>query len=293
MAEITVALIKELREKTSAGMMDCKAALKETGGDLDEAATFLRKKGIASAEKRAGRAATEGIVAYRIDDAAKVGILVEVACETDFVARNENFVSFVEDIIDHISESGGADSLEALLAQPYAKNTSETLDEFIKSKVGQMGENMYLSRFSRFALDGDGVVASYIHMNGSAGVLIEVTCGKADSTQNDAFAALVKDLTLHITAAKPLCITREEVDSAVIDKEKEIFREQMKGKPDDIIDRILEGKMNKYYSINCLLEQGFIKDTDKSIGDLVAEVGKEIGDEISISRFERYAIGEA
>ncbi len=293
MAEITVALIKELREKTGAGMMDCKAALKETGGDLDEAATYLRKKGIASAEKRSGRAATEGIIAYRIDDAAKIGVLVEVACETDFVARNENFVAFVEDIIDHISGSGGADSLEALLAQPYEKNTSETLDEFIKSKVGQMGENMYLSRFVRFVLDGDGVVASYIHMNGSAGVLIEVTCGKSDSAQSDSFAALVKDLTLHITAAKPLCITREEVDSAIVDKEKDIFREQMKGKPENIIDQILEGKMNKYYSTNCLLEQGFIKDTDKSIADLLGEIGGEIGDEISITRFERYAIGEA
>ena len=128
---------------------------------------------------------------------------------------------------------------------------------------------------------------------GVPGFSSKLTTGKSDSTQSDAFAALVKDLTLHITAAKPLCITREEVAAEIVDKEKEIFREQMKGKPDDIIDRILEGKMNKFYSTNCLLEQGFIKDTDKSISDLLAEVGKEIGDEISIARFERYAIGEA
>ena len=292
MAEITVALIKELRDKTSAGMMDCKAALQESGGDLAEAETILRKKGISDAEKRSGRSAKEGVVASRISDDGKTGILVEVNCETDFVAKNENFQNFVEAIIDHISESGGADSLEALLAQPCTNDESGSLDEFIKSKVGQLGENMGLARFARYDINGNGVAASYIHMNGRVGVLIEIATGNADTAGKDAFGDLAKDLGMHIAAAQPLCLDRDGVPAEKAEAEKDIFREQMKGKPADIIDRILDGKMNKFYSTNCLLEQGFVKDTDKSVADLLAEVGKEVGDEISIVRFERYGLGE-
>jgi len=291
MAEITVALIKSLRDKTNAGMMDCKAALAEANGDLAEAETILRKKGIADAEKKSGRAAKEGVIASRIVEGAKTGILVEVNCETDFVAKNETFTAFVDAILDHIANSDSVDTLEALLAQPYSGDEG-TLDEFIKAKVGQLGENMGLSRFAKFELAGDGVVASYIHMQGRVGVLTEVTCGNAATTQNDAYREFVKDLTLHIAAAQPLCITREQVPAAKVESEKDIFREQMKGKPADIIEKILDGKMGKYYSTNCLLEQGFIKDTDKAIKDLLAEVEKVTGDKIEITRFERYAVGE-
>jgi len=291
MAEITVALIKSLRDKTSAGMMDCKAALAEANGDLAEAETILRKKGIADAEKKSGRAAKEGVIASRIVEGAKTGILVEVNCETDFVAKNETFTAFVDAILDHIANGDSVDTLEALLAQPYSGDEG-TLDEFIKAKVGQLGENMGLSRFAKFELAGDGVVASYIHMQGRVGVLTEVTCGNAATTQNDAYREFVKDLTLHIAAAQPLCITREQVPAAKVESEKDIFREQMKGKPADIIEKILDGKMGKYYSTNCLLEQGFIKDTDKAIKDLLAEVETATGDKIEITRFERYAVGE-
>lgn len=291
MAEITVELIKSLRDKTNAGMMDCKAALAEANGDLAEAETILRKKGIADADKKAGRAAKEGVIASRIVEDAKTGILVEVNCETDFVAKNENFAAFVEAILDHIATSESVDTLEALLAQPYSGDEG-TLDEFIKAKVGQLGENMGLTRFAKYELAGDGVVASYIHMQGRVGVLTEVTCGETATTQNDTYRNFVKDLTLHIAAAQPICITREEVPAEKVESEKDIFREQMKGKPADIIEKILDGKMNKYYSTNCLLEQAFIKDTDKSINDLIAEVEKETGDKIAITRFERYAVGE-
>lgn len=292
MAEITVELIKTLRDKTNAGMMDCKAALAEANGDIAEAETILRKKGIADADKKAGRAAKEGVIASRIVEDAKTGILVEVNCETDFVAKNENFAAFVEQILDHIASSESVDSLDALLAQKYEGAGGDTLEEFIKAKVGELGENMGLTRFAKYELDGDGVVASYIHMQGRVGVLTEVTCGKADTTKNDQFREFVKDLTLHIAAAQPLCITRDEVPAAKVEAEKDIFREQMKDKPADIIEKIIDGKMGKFYSTHCLLEQGFIKDTDKAIKDLVAEVEKETGDKIEISRFERYAVGE-
>ena len=292
MAEITVELIKTLRDKTNAGMMDCKAALAEANGDLEAAETVLRKKGIADADKKAGRAAKEGVIASRIVDGAKTGILVEVNCETDFVAKNENFQSFVEQILDHIAESDSVNTVEELKAQKLAQDSSQTLEEFIKAKVGELGENMGLTRFAKYELAGDGVVASYIHMQGRVGVLVEVQSGKADTTKDDGFREFVKDLTLHIAAAQPICISREEVPEKLVEKEKDIFREQMKDKPAEIIEKIIGGKMGKFYSTNCLLEQAFIKDGDKSIKDLIAEVEKATGDKISIARFERYAVGE-
>lgn len=291
MAEITVELIKTLRDKTNAGMMDCKAALSEAGGDLAEAETILRKKGIADAEKKAGRAAKEGVIASRIVDGEKTGILVEVNCETDFVAKNENFTSFVEEIIDHIAGSESVDSVEALLAQPFSGD-ADTLEEFIKAKVGQLGENMGLARFAKFELSGEGAVASYIHMAGRVGVLLEVATGKAETAKSEGFQTLVKDITLQIAAAQPICITREEVPEALVESEKDIFREQMKDKPADIIEKIIGGKMGKFYSTNCLLEQAFIKDGDKSIQDLIDGVAKETGDEIKVAQFARFAVGE-
>lgn len=292
MAEITVELIKTLRDKTNAGMMDCKAALAEADGDLEAAETVLRKKGIADADKKAGRTAKEGVIASRIVEGAKTGILVEVNCETDFVAKNENFRDFVEAILDHIAESESVDTVEELKAQKLAQDTSQTLDEFIKVKVGELGENMGLTRFAKYELEGEGVVASYIHMQGRVGVLVEVGAGKAATAKDDDFREFVKDLTLHIAAAQPICVSRDEVPAELVEKEKDIFREQMKDKPAEIIEKIIGGKMGKFYSTNCLLEQAFIKDGDKSIKDLVAEVEKSTGDKIAITRFERYAVGE-
>ena len=292
MAEITVALIKTLRDKTNAGMMDCKAALNEAGGDIAEAETILRKKGIADAEKKAGRAAKEGVVASRICGDGKSGVLVEVNCETDFVAKNENFTAFVDQILGHVSSSETVDSLEALLAQDFSGDAA-TLDEFIKAKVGELGENMGLTRFAKYELAGEGVVGSYIHMAGRVGVLVEVTVGKADTASSEAFTTFVKNVGMHIAASQPICIGRDEVPAELVEAEKDIFREQMKEKPADIIERIIDGKMGKFYATNCLLEQAFIMDTDKSIKDLIGELSKETGDEISISRFERYGLGEA
>ena len=291
MPEITVELIKTLRDKTNAGMMDCKAALKEADGDLEAAETVLRKKGVAAADKKAARATSEGAVAARINDDAKTGVLVEVNCETDFVAKNENFRAFVEEILDHVVSSEKTDSLDDLLAQPYSGEAA-TLGEHIKSQVGALGENMALSRFARFDLTGDGVVGQYIHMQGKVGVLIEVNAANADIAATDGFRDLVKDITLHVAAASPICITRDEVPDATIEKEKDIYRDQVKGKPENIIEKILGGKLDKFFSTVCLLEQGFIKDPDQSIGDLLKAKSEELGGEITIAQFVRFAIGE-
>jgi len=292
MAEITVELIKSLRDKTNAGMMDCKAALTEAKGDIEAAETILRKKGIADADKKAGRAAKEGVIAARILEGAKTGILVEVNCETDFVAKNENFRTFVDEILDHISASPSVGTLPDLLAQAYAQDPSQTLEVFIKAKVGQLGENLGLGRFAKYEVGGNGAVGSYIHMAGRVGVLVEVTTGKAATAATPAFAEFVKDLTMHIAAAHPICVRRDEVPRDKVEAEKDIFREQMKGKPAEIIDKIIEGKLGKFYSINCLLDQPFIKDGDKTIQNLLDELSKASGDTVTVTRFQRYAVGE-
>ena len=213
-------------------------------------------------------------------------------CETDFVAKNDNFREFVEAILDHIAVSESVDSLETLQAQPLAQDPSQTLEIFIKAKVGQLGEKMELGRFAKYELAGEGVVGSYIHMQGRVGVLVEVNCTKAETASSPAFAAFVKDLTLHIAAAQPICVNRDQVPTEKVEVERDIFREQMKGKPAEIIEKIIDGKLGKFYATNCLLDQPFIKDNDKTIQDLLDALGKETGDTVTISRFERYAVGE-
>jgi elongation factor Ts len=294
MAEITVALIKTLRDKTNAGMMDCKAALKEADGDLDAAETVLRKKGIASADKKASRATKEGVIAAKIDDASKVGVLVEVSCETDFVAKNDNFQGFVSTVLDHLAANEAAESAEAMLDQSLA--AGGTVGDLLKSKITELGENMLIPRFTRYALGEQGgsagVVASYIHMQGKVGVLIEVNTESDAAAQNEGFREMVKDITLHIAAAQPICINRDEVPADKLATEREIYLDQVKGKPENIIEKIVEGKIDKYLSGICLLEQGFVKDPDKTIKDLLAAKSKALGEEIVVRRFVRYAIGE-
>lgn len=292
MAEITVELIKTLRDKTNAGMMDCKAALAEANGDLEAAETILRKKGIADADKKSGRAAKEGVIASRILDGGKAGILVEVNCETDFVAKNEKFREFVDAILDHIATSPSVATLPELLAQSFSADDSQTLELFVKSKVGALGENMALSRFAKYEISGEGLVGSYIHMAGRVGVLVEITTGKAETASSAALADFAKDVSMHIAAAHPICVRRDQVPTDKVEAEKDIFREQMKGKPADIIEKIIEGKLGKFYSINCLLDQPFIKDGDKTIQNLIDELAKSSGDTITVTRFERYAVGE-
>jgi elongation factor Ts len=288
---ISASLVKELRDKTNAGMMDCKKALQETDGDLDAAVKLLREKGIAKAAKKADRAANEGIIAARIDTAGKSGIMVEVNCETDFVAKNENFQNFVNDLADALAGSTAATHEEALAVQMGGSSIADT----VQSKVIEIGENLQARRFSRIAVDGEGVVGSYIHMGGKVGVLVEVGCEKPETAQADAFRDLVRDLTLHIAASSPKGVTRDDIDASVIEAEKDIFRVQLKneGKPEQIIDKIIEGKIGKFYSENCLLEQGFVKDPDTAVEKLLGSIGKDLGDTITVRRFTRFALGEA
>ncbi|MDA7506212.1 translation elongation factor Ts [Akkermansiaceae bacterium] len=287
---ITAALVKELRETTGVGMMECKNALKETEGDIEGAIKLLRERGQAKAVKKADRDANDGVISAKIDEAGKTGTLIELNCETDFVAKNENFQAFVAEVLDTLT-AAGADSPEAAAALPKGDGT---LDEFVKTKVLEMGENLQLRRVTRFEVAGEGAIASYIHMGGKVGVLIEVGAEKAESIASDGFRDLVKDLTLHIAASAPAGLAREDIPADLIEAEKDIFRKQMEGqnKPADIIEKIIDGKIGKFYSERCLLEQGFIKDPDSTIKALLEAKSKELGDTLSIRRFVRYGLGE-
>jgi len=289
MADITAALVKELREKTNAGMMDCKKALSETDGDLQAAEDYLRKKGITDSSKKASRDANEGTIAANINGDSKTGSLLEVNCETDFVAKNDNFQGFVANLCEQASNTEASD-VDALLASTYE---DASLDVFLKSKITELGENIVVRRFERFEVQGTGIIASYIHLAGRVGVLLEVGCGKEETTTSDSFREVVKDVTLHIAAAAPASISRDEIPADIVAKEKDIFAEQMKDKPANVIERIVEGKLDKFFATSCLLEQGFVKDPDQSIKDLLAAKGKELDDTLEIRRFVRYALGEA
>ena len=216
MAGITAQLIKELRDKTNAGMMDCKGALTEANGDLEEAETILRKKGILKAGKKASREVKEGLIDAHIDTEGRVGSLIEVNCETDFVAKNENFVGFVNELSAHIAKNGGdATSVEELEGQAYGDSS---FGETLKAKIAEVGENLVVKRFARYAVEdgSQGVIAQYIHLAGKVGVLLEVGCDKAETNGSDRFREVVKDVTLHIAAASPICISRDEVDPALV-----------------------------------------------------------------------------
>jgi elongation factor Ts len=290
---VTAAQISELRKSTGAGMLDCKKALEQTDGNFDQAVDFLRTKGLAAASKKAGRAATEGMVASALSDNGDKGVLLEINSETDFVAKNEKFQSFVKEIANHILQANPA-SIEELFAQPYCGDSSKTIQTLLNEAISVIGENMQIRRFSSFSVPGAGSIGAYIHAGGKIGVLVEATCDNAAAAKDPAFAAFVKDVAMHVAAASPLYVQRSEVDADVLEREKDIYRAKARetGKPENIIDKIITGQVNKFYSDICLLEQQYVKDTDKSIQQYAAETGKALGTAITITRFTKYVLGE-
>ena len=279
MAEITAAMVGKLREMTNAGLMDCKKALSETTGDIEAAVDLLRKKGVATAGKKAGREAKEGVIAQYIQPGGRLGLIVEVNCETDFVAKNETFRAFCDEV-----------------AKRLANNPNEDLESFRVEQVAKIGENIKISRHSRLEVAGNGLVAAYIHTGAKVGVLVEVGAGKEATTSNETFRELVRDITLQIAAANPIAVSREQVDPNVLKKEREIAEtsDAVKGKPEQAVAKIVEGKLEKYLQTICLVDQGFVKkNSEITVREHVAQIGKQIGDEVSIRRFIRYQVGEA
>jgi len=275
---ITTSLIKELRDATSLGIADCKKALDQTGGDFDAAVKVLREKGAAVAAKRADREAKEGMIKAIIAADGQKAAMIEVNCETDFVTRNEDFQLFVGELRD--------------LALDFESDAmAEGVAQKITDKVATVGEKIQLRRNVKWDVDGTGSIVSYIHMGGKVGVLLELGVENAATLESPAFKEVAKDLTLHVAAAAPEFLTRDEVPSDKVEEEQAIFRTQLVGKPENIIDNILTGKTNKFFSQICFLEQGFVKEDKVSITALLAEKGKELGDTISVKRFIRYQLG--
>lgn len=299
MAAISAQQVKDLREKTGAGMMDCKKALAECEGDEQKATEWLRAKGLAKAAKKAGRATGEGLVGFATKDGAAA--LVELMCETDFVARNEGFQALAAKLADVVATAAPTCDAGHDLVHTASENCflnvqvdGRPVQELVNDAISVLGENMQVGRLVRLAPASTGGIGSYIHANGKIGVLVEVLCTKPETVNTDAYKALGKDLAMQVAAANPVCATSDQVPTELMDRERAFCREQTlaEGKPENIVEKIVEGRMQKFFKEICLLEQPFIKDDKKSIKQLLAESGKAVGDTLTLGRFVRLALGE-
>ncbi len=284
---VTADMVKKLRDQTGAGMMECKNALTEASGDFEEANTILRKRGLASAAKKAGRATSEGLIAHRVSSDNGSGILVEVNCESDFVARTPDFQQLMQDVLTEIDKAGeGANDT-------WLKDPNAPIARLLAPVIAKLGENMAVPRFVRYA--GKGYVGQYIHLGGKIGVMVEiggVTPAIAGSTE---FQTLVKEIAMQVAAASPSYASRDQVPADVLAKEKAIYRSQMEnsGKPATVIEKIVEGKLGSYYQQVVLVDQPSIRDPKQSVKDVVAQTNTVLGTPVSVSRFVRLKVGEA
>lgn len=283
--------VKALRDKTGAGMMDCKKALTETNGNFDEAIKVLREKGLASAAKKAGRIAAEGVVSSALAGGG-TGALVEINCETDFVAKTPAFLTFVKQVAEKIMDASPV-GVDALLALPMG---DAAVSDAINEKIAEIGEKISVRRFERFSIEdgGEGLIESYIHLGGKIGVLVAAGCESSAVAKSSEFKTFVRDIAMQIAAANPGYIDQTQVPSDIIEGEKNILRAQAiaEGKPENIAVKMVEGRIQKYFKEICLLEQPFVKDQDKTIKKLIAEKEAEFKEKLSIKRFVRYEMGE-
>ena len=276
MSNITNESVMSLREKTGAGLIDCKRALAETSGDMDEAVSILRKKGVASAAKKAGREAGEGIIANAISEDRKNGILVEINCETDFVAKNEDFVHFSNEVA------------QILLADPQANLETKRAEQ-----VGKIGENIKISRSQAVSIETNGIVESYVHTGAKVAVMVSlISSDGQDLSSNNQLISLAKDICMHIAATSPVCVSRDDIPEDLVSKEKDIALAQAEGKPPQAVEKIVAGKLEKYFSTSCLLEQPFVKDPDSSVLNLLSNISSELGSDIKVGTFLRFQVGE-
>lgn len=285
---ISAAMVKELRERTGAGMMDCKKALNESNGDTEKAIEILREKGLAAAAKKSGRIAAEGLVVTYISDDKKIGSMVEVNCETDFVAANEEFKALAYNAA-RMAAITKASNVEEFIEEKYIEDSNITLKDAVTALIAKLGENMAIRRFANFSQE-NGIVQSYIHGGGRIGVLVKLSCDK----QGEILEDVSKNIAMQIAAANPLFLSKNEVDAASLEKEKEIYRAQAlnEGKPEKIVDKMVEGRVQKYYKEVCLIEQVWVRDADYTISKYLSQKSKEIGATITIEGFARFERGE-
>ncbi len=290
--EITASSVKELREKTGAGMMDCKKALGEAQGDFEKAVEYLRKKGMASAAKKAGRATKEGTIHSLASSDGKASVLVEINCETDFVAKTDQFKKFVNDVASHVAIANPTDAT-ALLSQKFFADSSKTVEDVLREAIATLGENMVISRFVRYPNSATTATKSYIHAGGKVGVLVEFGMNSAKSS-DPVFLEYAHNVAMHIAAVMPQYVNPQDVPADLVAKEKEIAVAQMQasGKPANVLEKIAEGKINKYFEDTCLVKQPFVKEPSKSIEKYTKETSTTLGENIVINRFARFVLGE-
>jgi elongation factor Ts len=291
-------------------MMECKKALVEANGNLEEAEVVLRKRGISGASKKESRSTKQGLVAVHISDDGKLGVMVEVNCESDFVARTDDFQALAGDVAAHIAatkpkvvkleevteaERANFKEHEALYSQKYAHDDSTTVGEMVKTKIAKLGENINVSRFLICEVNGNGSIGSYVHAGAQIGVLLEVNSSTEEAATRTEFKTLVRDIAMQVAAAHPQFVSKDDVPADVLKKEREIQRERAltEGKPEKMVDKIAEGRMSKFYEEVCLLEQPFIKENTVSVSELIKAAASKMGGMIQIARFARYKVGDA
>jgi len=286
MAEISAALVMKLRKMSSQGMMDCKKALVETAGDIDEAMALLRKKGLATLAKRAGRETTEGRLVCKAGSEGKAAAMATLCCETDFVAKSDDFIAAADALGEYLlacdSDEGPGSILETSVD---GRKFSEVLTE----AVSKTGEKIEVGDFTRYSAGDAGVIGTYVHFNNKVGAMVQIEADAGEAAK--ALSSTAADIAMHITAIKPVAVDSDSIDPAIIEREKEIAAEQMKNKPANIIDKIVEGKMKKFFKENCLVEQPFVKDDSKTVRETLAGAAKQAGGDAKIKRFARFEIG--
>ncbi|MGD9109592.1 MAG: translation elongation factor Ts [Phycisphaerales bacterium] len=288
MSEISAATVMKLRKMSGQGMMDCKKALAEANGDMDKAMDILRKKGLATLAKRAERETSEGMVISKITDDGRCAILATLCCETDFVAKSDDFATLADKLQEYAMACSDDVSTDAFLSTEV---DGKSFNDLITETVSKTGEKTQLGDYARCKLDGPGLLSVYVHFNKKVGTMLHIETGDDSVAADDSFRTTANDIAMHITATKPLALDKDGIDPDVLEKEKAIFAEQVKNKPAEIVEKIVEGKMKKFYAENCLLAQPFVKDDKKSISQVLAEAAKNAGGTAKIKRFVRFEVG--
>jgi len=288
MAEISAAMVMKLRKMSGQGMMDCKRALQEVDGDIEKAMETLRKKGLATLAKRAERETSQGLVVCRSSQDGKTSVLATLCCETDFVAKSDDFIATAKTLSDFGMACPADEGVDNILESVVdGKKFSDVLTE----TVSKTGEKTQVGDYTKYKLEGPGLISTYIHFNEKVGTMVQIGTSDDNVSGSDVLKQTANDIAMHITATKPLALNKDEIDSGIIEREKSIFAEQVKNKPANIIEKIVEGKMKKFFAENCLLDQPFVKDDSKTVGQVLEDAAKEAGGEAKIQRFVRFEVG--
>jgi len=288
MSGISAETVVKLRKMSGQGMMDCKKALEEANGDIEQAMDILRKKGLATLAKRAARETTEGLVVGKSTPDGRTAAMATLCCETDFVAKSQDFVSAAERLAEAALACPAEQGLDNILATPIGERK---LDDIVTETVSKTGEKIQVGDYAKYSLKGPGLIRTYIHFNEKVGTMIEIETGDQATATSDSLKRTASDIAMHITATKPLALNRDQIDPKTIEREKAIFADQVKNKPANMIGKIVEGKMQKFYAENCLLQQAFVKDDTKSVEQVLKEAAKEAGGQARITRFVRFEVG--